>query len=153
MLIKEDNGNYLGFSAFFLTSETFAPLEISRVVITRSASLPWKAQRRRRRPGRKIAGFGPLGPGSRNPRFRGPKDPKPAFRDLRSRFGVSGVPESGTPVSGGNPEIPEIPECGITDLFVRTPKPRNPANLNSAGRPKVHTSKSSSLADTVMNEN
>ena len=107
MLIKEDNGNYLGFSAFFLTSETFAPLEISRVVITRSASLPWKAQRRRRRPGRKIAGFGPLGPGSRNPRFRGPKDPKPGFRDLRSRFGVSGVPESGTPVSGGNPEIPE----------------------------------------------
>lgn len=116
MLIKEDNGNYLGFSAFFLTSETFAPLEISRVVITRSASLPWKAQRRRRRPGRKIAGFGPLGPGSRNPRFRGPKDPKPGFRDLRSRFGVSGVPESGTPVSGGNPEIPEIPE--IRNLLV-----------------------------------
>ena len=125
MLIKEDNGNYLGFSAFFLTSETFAPLEISRVVITRSASLPWKAQRRRRRPGRKIAGFGPLGPGSRNPRFRGPKDPKPGFRDLRSRFGVSGVPESGTPVSGGNPEIPEIPE------FPEFPEP--------AGRPKVHT--------------
>jgi hypothetical protein len=128
MLIKEDNGNYLGFSAFFLTSETFAPLEISRVVITRSASLPWKAQRRRRRPGRKIAGFGPLGPGSRNPRFRGPKDPKPGFRDLRSRFGVSGVPESGTPVSGGNPEIPESRNA-VSPTFLSEPRKSEIRNL------------------------